>query len=161
MRFSFEQRLERAAILARQHPAAREILDFCARLTRFQKRIFEQVSARGETRVESLVEYFPSLLELLRESEPPGLAEAGEQIADRAMLLEACWTGEAHPHWFFGRALVQPFAESPASRGQVDREHTQMICPFCSSNPAVAARRAEGDGGKRSLICSLCSTEWT
>lgn len=161
MPFTFEQRLARAAELARTHSAAREIVEFYAALTRFQKQIFDEVSARGETRVESLVQFFPRFIEVLRRSGPQGLADAGEQIADRAALLEACWTGEWHAQWFFGRALLQPFAESLAARGQVDLENAGMICPFCSANPVVAVRRGEGDGGKRSLVCSLCSTEWT
>ena len=33
-------------------------------------------------------------------------------------------------------------------------------CPFCGEKPAVGVLRGEGDGAKRSLICSLCSTEW-
>ncbi len=161
MPFSYDHRLTRAAELQKTHPAAREILEFYSALTRFQKRIFDEVSARGETRVESLVEYFPRFFEMLRSNGPAGLAEAGEGITDRAALLQACWTGESHPQWFFGRALVQPFAESLAARGSIDAETGGTICPFCSADAAVSVRRGEGDGGKRSLICSLCATEWT
>ena len=160
MPFSFEQRLARAAVLAGRHPEAREILEFYAALTRFQKRIFDEMSARGETRVESLAAYFPDLLNVLRDIAPPELVEAGAGISDPGGLIEQCWGGGWPADWFFGRALVQPFAESLASRGQIDFEHTGMDCPFCGAKPAVAVRRGEGDGGKRSLVCSLCSTEW-
>jgi FdhE protein len=160
MRYSFDQRIARAARLGATFPASSEILEFYTALTRFQARIFDQVTASAETHVEGLVQFFPGLLDLLRGSGPPGLAEAGERIDDRVALLEACWTGEWHAHWFFGRALVQPFAESLASRGQVDLESSGMDCPFCGAKPAVAVRRGEGDGGKRWLVCSLCATEW-
>jgi FdhE protein len=161
MAFSFDQRLARAVELQKAHPAAREILEFYAALTRFQRQIFDEVTARGETRVDSLVEYFPRFLDMLREKGPAGLAEAGGQIGDPVGLLEACWTGESHPHWFFGRAVLQPFAESLAVRGQIDVTRSGVDCPFCGARPAVAVRRGEGDGGKRSLVCSLCATEWT
>jgi FdhE protein len=157
---SFEQRLARAAELGHQHPPAREVLGFYAALTRFQKRIFEEVSARAETRVESLVDYFPELLKVLREVAPPGLVEVGAGIPDPGALIEQCWGGGWPADWFFGRALVQPFAESLASRGQIDLGNVAMDCPFCGAKPAAAVRRGEGDGGKRSLVCSLCSTEW-
>src|SRR5208337_385341 len=45
-----------------------------------------------------------------------------------------------------------------SARTHVDR--VLAICPFCSAKPVVGVLRPEGDGGKRSLICSLCSTEW-
>ena len=160
MPFSFEQRLARAGELRQAHPAAREILEFYAAVTLFQKRIYEQVSARGETRVESLGAYLPDFLNVLRDVAPPGLLEVGSGISDPGALLEKCWNGEWPAQWFFGRALVQPFAESLASRGQIDLENVGVDCPFCGAKPAVAVRRGEGDGGKRSLVCSLCSTEW-
>ncbi len=160
MPFSFDQRLARAAKLSQTHPAAREILDFYGAVTRFQKRIFEELSAREETRVETLADYFPDLLNVLRDIAPPALVEAGAGVSDPGALVEQCWGGGWPAGWFFGRALVQPFAESLASRGQIDSENTGMDCPFCGAKPAVAVRRTEGDGGKRSLVCSLCSTEW-
>lgn len=160
MRSGFDERLARAARLHDTRADAREILGFYAALTRFQKRVCEEVSARGETRVESLAEYFPDFLFMLRGTAPPALAEKGAQISDPGSLLEECWGGGWPADWFFGRALVQPFAESLASRGQIDVTASVMDCPFCGSKPAVAVRRGEGDGGKRSLVCSLCSTEW-
>jgi FdhE protein len=161
MPVSYEQRIARAAELQRVYPAAREILEFYSTLARFQKRIFEEVSARGETRVESLAAYFPDFLNVMRRAGPAGLAETGARIADPTALMEQCWSGELPADWFFGRALVQPFAESLAARGQIDAEGTRVDCPFCGAKPAVAVRRGEGDGAKRSLVCSLCSTEWT
>ena len=34
------------------------------------------------------------------------------------------------------------------------------LCPQCSGRPQVGVLRQQGDGGKRSLICALCATEW-
>ncbi len=47
-----------------------------------------------------------------------------------------------------------------ATQGPIDAQSDSGTCPFCSHKPAVAALRGEGDGGKRWLVCSLCSTEW-
>jgi FdhE protein len=33
-------------------------------------------------------------------------------------------------------------------------------CPFCGEPPLLAILRPEGDGGKRSLLCGRCFTEW-
>jgi predicted RNA-binding Zn-ribbon protein involved in translation (DUF1610 family) len=61
---------------------------------------------------------------------------------------------------FLRRLLLQPYAECQARRGGISRASVQPLCPFCGEQPVVAALRPAGDGGKRSLICSLCATEW-
>jgi len=61
---------------------------------------------------------------------------------------------------FLQHLLPQPYAECQARRGGISRASVQPLCPFCGEQPVVAALRPAGDGGKRSLICSLCSTEW-
>lgn len=57
--------------------------------------------------------------------------------------------------------FLQPYAEYLADQHEpvADRE-TSGACPFCSARPIAGVLRPEGDGGKRSLICSLCATEW-
>ncbi len=63
---------------------------------------------------------------------------------------------EALLSWIF----LQPYAEYLA-------DHTEWtapsgrpsVCPLCGGKPQVGSLRPEGDGGKRSLICSLCATE--
>jgi FdhE protein len=58
-------------------------------------------------------------------------------------------------------AFLQPYAEYLADYTAHPPLHaTPPVCPLCSSKPVVGALRPEGDGGKRSLICSLCATEW-
>ena len=59
--------------------------------------------------------------------------------------------------WMF----LQPYAEYLADYTARPPLHaTPPICPRCSSKPLAGVLRPEGDGGKRSLICSLCATEW-
>jgi FdhE protein len=163
MPFSYDQRIARAIKLSADYPAAREILQFYSELTRFQKRIFEDVSARSETDVGALAAYFPELMDLLRRIAPGELTESAAKFSDTAELqdlLRECWNGDWPADWFFGRALAQPFAESLAARGRIDPQSLKGTCPFCSGGAGVAVLRGEGDGGKRSLVCSLCSTEW-
>lgn len=161
MAYSYDQRIARAEEIAGEHPAAREVLDFYAKLARFQKRIFEDVSARGETDVESLAAWFPQLRDLVSWIGPKELLEAGTRAAPRIReQLAQFWSGQMVEEWFFTRVLTEPFAESLAARGKIDAEWNEAVCPFCGGRAGVAVLRGEGDGGKRSLICSLCSTEW-
>jgi FdhE protein len=62
---------------------------------------------------------------------------------------------------FLAWAFLQPYAEYLADYTAHPPLHaTPPICPLCSGKPLVGVLRPEGDGGKRSLICSLCATEW-
>jgi FdhE protein len=56
--------------------------------------------------------------------------------------------------------LLQPYAEYLASRGDVQAKPENQTCPFCSSWPVVGVLHGEGDGAKRWLLCTVCSTEW-
>jgi FdhE protein len=59
--------------------------------------------------------------------------------------------------WMF----LQPYAEYLTDYTVRQSLHaTPPVCPWCSSKPLAGVLRPEGDGGKRSLICSLCATEW-
>ena len=78
---------------------------------------------------------------------------------------------------FFPRAFVQPLAEALASRTDLDfsGDHDEMgdeavagvggtraACPYCGAAPVAAALRDEPEiKGRRTLLCSLCLTEWT
>ena len=64
---------------------------------------------------------------------------------------------EALLSWIF----LQPYAEYLADHTDwTAPSGTPSVCPLCGGKPQVGALRPEGDGGKRSLICSLCATEW-
>jgi FdhE protein len=59
--------------------------------------------------------------------------------------------------WMF----LQPYAEYLADyTARPPLHRTPPVCPWCSSKPLAGVLRPEGDGGKRSLVCSLCATEW-
>jgi FdhE protein len=168
VRATIDQKLARAAELTAAGGAASSLLSFYSELLRFQKPIFQAFQSKGTTDACALVPHFSPLITLVNRAGPEPLARFAsarlQSAADRESLLLAYWEGAGQPeapeHIFFARALLQPFAESLATRGRIEAQSDSAICPFCSHKPAVAALRGEGDGGKRWLICSLCSTEW-
>lgn len=78
---------------------------------------------------------------------------------------------------FFPRAFVQPVAEALASQTDLDfsgdhdavgddtvagNDDTRAACPCCGAAPVAAVLRDEPEiKGRRTLLCSLCLTEWT
>jgi FdhE protein len=104
------------------------------------------------------------LLELLTHVwQPPAqdeaFAENGPDESSEGLPAEAA---------FFARALLQPYGEYLVERTRMPEDASadagadsgQVRCPFCGSKPQLAVLRPEGDGGKRSLMCCLCATEW-
>jgi formate dehydrogenase maturation protein FdhE len=62
---------------------------------------------------------------------------------------------------FTALAFLQPYAECLAERAALPPPVVRRsVCPFCGSKPLAGVLRPEGDGAKRSLVCSFCHTEW-
>jgi FdhE protein len=160
----WDRRIERAEELARSHAPAAEVLRFYAEIARLQRGIYEQLTSERGQRPDAsaLLPHFPSLLLLVKRAGPAPLAHAARELAlDQAKwpdLLADQDIGVEEA--FFSRALLQPLFEFRASQSHTAVGIVQRVCPFCGEQPQVAVLRGEGDGGKRSLICSLCSTEW-
>jgi FdhE protein len=68
------------------------------------------------------------------------------------------FAAEALTAWTFLQAYAENIADRADQAGPVETQ--AALCPLCL--PQTPGRRpaATGDGGKRSLICSLCATEW-
>jgi FdhE protein len=167
MKGDLDHRIARANELTGVYPAAREILTFYRELALFQKSVSEDVHAKSETDVRALVRFFPALLILVGECGPAPLDSFArvnlETPAKQEEVLLACWEGDAANDptgRFYARVLLQPYAEYLASRGDRQSETGDPRCPFCNALPVVGVLRSEGDGAKRSLLCSLCGTEW-
>src|SRR5579864_7048861 len=134
----WDRRIERASELIPTFPSAAEMLRFYGEIARFQKAIYEEQPAQASDALRRL----PALAALVSRTGPADLARnAGE-------------TG------FLERWLLQPFYEYRAAKSPATAGGEQAVCPFCGEQPQVGVLRGEGDGAKRSLICSLCSTEW-
>ena len=167
MSWSYERRIARALNLTGGFPESGALLAFYQRVAQFQRAIFDQFNTSGETDIGSLLTYYPALLQVVNRYGPPVLAAHAKEHLSTAIAQEAglrdLWRGErleAEPAKFFARALVQPFAEYLASRAKTDTDTTGSSCPFCNARPVAAILRGEGEGAKRSLLCSLCATEW-
>jgi len=62
---------------------------------------------------------------------------------------------------FVALAFLRPYVEYLAGRADTPPPVVRRpVCPLCGSKPLAGVLRPEGDGGKRSLVCSFCSTEW-
>ncbi len=62
---------------------------------------------------------------------------------------------------FVALALLQPYVEYLAARADTATPVVRRpICPYCGSKPLAGVLRPEGDGAKRSLVCSFCYREW-
>jgi len=172
IRSTWEQRIRRAEELASIHFAAAEILKFYIEIVRLQRTIHDDLKATNQSPADTtpLIPYFPPLLSLVSRTAPDTLAEAAEELsrsqnAFQELLITHWNTGPSNDpadekYAFFARALLQPYAEFLASRSDISLGGASLVCPFCGEKPVVGVLRGEGDGGKRSLVCSLCSTEW-
>lgn len=127
---------------------------------------------------------FPSFLSLIRKVGPGDLSRLADKLltqasqADWGRLLESYWRKELNREalqeelalLFFPKAFLQPYAELLADHhpelsnefGQAweVEEGGNALCPLCGSRPQLGILRAEAEGAKRSLLCSLCSNEW-
>jgi FdhE protein len=171
MAFSWDRRIARAGELSQKHAAVSELLKFYQQLVRFQKSVYEQLSSAQEHDLAVLLSSFPGLISLVKAAGSPALVQTAAELEqdspqDRLELLESIWQHKvdnsqlASEYAFFAQALLQPYAEFLAGRSSPAADGSPPVCPFCGSKPQVAVLRPEGDGGKKSLVCSLCSTEW-
>ena len=173
----WQQRVRRAEYLAAQHPFAAEILGFYVHLARFQEGLYQRIqSASGRNSVSlpnpdvtELCESFPSFLSLVEEKAPARLAEVAHDLRRSdpnswTDLFTQCWTHidpPTDPKEFLVLAFFQPYAEFTRSQANLHLEgYTSLLCPFCNRKPAVGVLRQQGDGGRRSLLCGVCLTEW-
>lgn len=164
MKSPYDHRIARAQELIPQFPPSANVLDFYRRIAQFQKAVFEGLASRVEADVRGVLRHLPALIDIVKMHGPARLAEhAGAGLG--AEIVTFWDTGaktaevESVP-LFFARALLQPYAEWLATRGAPQPQSQEAVCPFCGSQPVAGVLRGEGDGAKRSLICSLCATEW-
>lgn len=182
-----DERIRRADELAAAHPFAAEVLHFYKRIANLQKGLYtSQQEAMGNGSVkkpsrlvaagldcEFLIAKFPEFLSAVEAIAPGPIAQAAQGLKAQS---SSRWN-DRFAKLLFGEpdlqvnvedaesllviAFLQPYAEFLADhRGHSDLEDTAGVCPFCQGRPLVGVLRPEGDGAKRSLICSLCSTEW-
>jgi FdhE protein len=175
----WDLRIHRAEELAEKVEATRELLNFYAKLLRSQQQLYESLrSCRDWLPSGSLIDdlptirqYFPPLLQTVASSGPAALAEqatsllSGSRNAIDEMVLEYWQTRSDRE--FFGKALIQPYAQWLADSGaQVDQElpRAENCCRFCLGKPQVSFLSISEQGsesGNRNLVCATCLSSWT
>lgn len=184
----YEARLRRLQNLSGSPFPVVEILNFYREILFFQKGLVAQIERatrshgvgviadgqRGELDLAMVLPHFRGLLGIVESKAPMRLAQAARQLAE---LPSDAWVALLTAYWevggksdqlvgafaeFFPRVLLQPYAETAASATVVNSGFgaTPKLCPICGARPLVGVMRQEGDGGKRFLLCSFCSSEW-
>jgi formate dehydrogenase accessory protein FdhE len=186
-RSKWDQRIQRADELAVAHSFAAEALRFYKGIATFQKELYTQIdAARGngsqrkvaglfdeDLDLPLLLPMFPEFLSRVGAFSPAPVAESAANLRSRTTaqsrdLLSEHWRAAASSQPAFGEPegllawiFLQPYAECLADRSQhTPRNDSLALCPFCGWKPLAGVLRPEGDGGKRFLVCALCSTEW-
>jgi FdhE protein len=148
----WDRRIARAAELGERYPAAAQLLRFYRDLASFQSdpRIGPNVS-----------DHLPALLDLVRRKGTPVLIQHAAEFAAHPERWDGLPDQADDPLFaFFHRAIRQPYLERQALQSKVNTSAVQSTCPFCFESPVAAVLRPEGDGGRRTLLCGLCFTEW-
>jgi len=183
----WDERIRRAVELASTYPFASEGLRFFSQIAQSQKSIYSDVRAACGTEKEPrppgslrqeldlflLLPRFSPFLAVVEEHAPAALSQSAagmrrQEAARWQQILTEFWhaspdvpttlsPSEALLAWIF----LQPYAQYLANHTRYFfPSGTPSLCPLCSAKPQVGVLRPEGDGAKRSLICSLCATEW-
>jgi FdhE protein len=179
------QRIARAEFLAKQHPSVAEILGFYANVARFQEDFYRRLEAAEDRPSKvalaeqsfalpespEILASFGPFLSIVENQGPARLVALARDLQQsspesRSELLDASWSTresspDEPPEEFLARAFLQPYAEFVRFRLAMKSDgHLHSLCPFCSRKPGLAVLRQQGDGARRSLMCSFCLAEW-
>jgi FdhE protein len=183
----YDARIRRAETLIAKKSSASQLLSFYVRIVGFQKSLLAQIVAAGAEQPElqqfvsvrdrlnltELLPHFRGFLSVVEQNAPNALATAAREIA---ALPSDSWISMLTAYWenggrfdqqigafaqFFPRAFLQPYVSYIAGRVAVPLVlTTPLVCPLCEGRPLLGVLRIEGDGGKRSMVCSFCGYEW-
>lgn len=177
----WDKRIRRAAQLAERYPGAAEVLTFYRHILVFQQQVYDDISSRSSPPSDGIsfrarldpavaLKWLPDLLLAVRKRGPSQLGQEAVPLSQStperqqellAGFPQAPETTDTGASTFFARVLFQPYAEYLAAVFPVQSASSAVsVCPVCGGKPQVAVLRPEGDGGKRFLVCSFCSTEW-
>ncbi|MGA9565316.1 MAG: formate dehydrogenase accessory protein FdhE [Candidatus Korobacteraceae bacterium] len=180
-RKSWENRIDRCTELRTSSPWATQVLTFYCRVLQYQRSLSEKFGTQRELTnatatglrdrldLRQAAMSLPVLVEIVAEAGPPALAQMAGSLRGHSfdqtqgMLQQWLEAPDASDSGstFFARVLLQPQAEQIARATQIaEYSSGEKLCPACSSRPQLAVIRPEGDGGKRSLLCSFCMSEW-
>ncbi len=165
----WEKRLRRARVLEEDWPFAADLLAFFRAVTEFQREVHGRMTPGAD--LGALVEFLYPLCHLVEQRGPEELARVAAGLgklsyADAGRLLQA-WMGregdDGGPERFFPRALLQPFRMALAGREPPPSSPgPRTLCPSCDRPPVASVLRDDptAEAVRRTLVCSLCSSEW-
>ncbi|HWC19367.1 MAG TPA: formate dehydrogenase accessory protein FdhE [Terriglobales bacterium] len=179
-RYSLEQRIQRSQLLRAQWSFAAEVLTTYELILQFQQSLAlalrnSNFNNRSHGRLpleidlSPVLRNFQSLLQMTTDSVPETIAVNARDAEDANSvwegLLRAYWSGTLTPNdetqSFLLHVFLQPIAEHFSANADAPTLDQRLrVCPFCGRRPVCGILRPEGDGAKRSLLCSFCSTEW-
>lgn len=166
--FTWDDRIQRAQKLSAAVAPAKEVLDLYVRVAKFQKLVSSGLNGSDHPDIRALLNYVPDLSKLISTLHSAFLEKELQRIGnDRnrwsEMLLQY-WEQQPEPdspaQALLAYLLLQPYAQQVTSRMSVHSETTSPVCPACGNPPELSVLREYNNGAKRSLLCSLCSTEW-
>ena len=163
---TFEQRSARAALLAGQSEAAREVLEFAAKLSKAQAKCGDglqpvSLSGRLSEDANKLLPFIRPVLEVIAEHSEIAEQRLADDAATAKTRLDVFWSENYND--YIARALLQPYAEALRARKiDPDRVHARGHCPFCGAAAWISCRKSapDAESGFRYLGCSLCGLEW-
>jgi FdhE protein len=168
MPHTWNQKIARAKKLA-PDSAAGDLLKLYVKAAEFQKKVSEGLKAAGHAQMDSVLQFLPQLKILAFDLGPAPQVEirVGELGDDRQLwseLLLHYWEGKVPAEdpagAFLAHVLLQPYGEDLAGRMVIKGGDDVLSCPVCNKPPLLSVLRELNNGAKRSLLCSLCSTEW-
>jgi len=179
------QRINRAEQLAKQYSSVAEILGFYAKIARFQEDFYRRLETAadrpskgalaehsfGPPESPEILASFGPFLSVVEKQGPARLAALARNLQQSSPeswseLLDASWSttessSDEPPEEFLARAFLQPYAEFVRSRLAMKSDgYIHSRCPFCNRKPGLGVLRQQGDGARRSLMCSFCLAEW-
>jgi FdhE protein len=183
-RFNWNQRIQRADELMVIHSFSVDVLRFYSQVTALQKDLYSDLAERNQpnpTRTpfhatpdfHAELPEFRVFLSAVEGIAPQPIAKLAEDLQaltpeQGEQFLTSFWNqpdlalNRVPSEALLARIFLQPYAEyhNGGHESTTDSNGTPAACPYCFSLPSVGVLRREGDGAKRSLICSFCSREW-
>jgi FdhE protein len=168
MPYTWDQKIARAQKLAKNDSPVRQLLNLYIKVAGFQKQVSQSLNSADHVDIRSLLQFLPQLRILVNdlgstqlEKTTSGLKNDQERWSE---LLLRYWEQGAEiddpAEAFLASLLLQPYAQHVTSRMKLSADNSATRCPACGNPPQLSLLREFNNGAKRSLVCSLCSTEW-
>lgn len=179
----WQNRAARAQQLRQELRASAEILAFYESILVFQERLHSELASSANnhgaadwppaspTLYRRALASFQDFLSLVRKTGPSAVSAVAATLESQGpeswrTVLDHQWATTHPPQAdspipFLCLTFLQPYAEARAQvHSRVSPVPGPSLCPACGRRPGFAVLRPQGDGGKRSLVCSFCLAEW-